>query len=108
MENPIEIKDNRRSTQRFNVLLNAQFYFDNHPGYKDCTIIDISRSGASIKISRDENAVKGTIIILEILKGLESINLRGEIVWVTQIENGYLIGIKFGKLIDSNTFKLLG
>lgn len=59
-------------------------------------------------LPKDENAAKSKIIFLEILKGLESISLRGGIVWITLIEHGYLAGIKFTKLIDINTFKHLG
>jgi hypothetical protein len=108
MQNPINVKDNRRVSQRFTILLKAQYFFENNHSYQDCTIIDISRSGAAIMIPRDDNAAKGKIIFLEILKGLESISLRGALVWVSMVENGYLAGVKFTKLIDANTFKHLG
>jgi hypothetical protein len=108
MQNPIEKKDNRRSCQRFTILLKAQYYFENNHSYRDCTIIDVSRSGAAIMLPKDENAAKGNTIFLEIVKGLESISLRGSLVWVSLIENGYLAGIRFNKLLDMNTLQLLG
>jgi hypothetical protein len=107
MENPGANNYNRRSCQRFTVLLKAQYYFENNHSYRNCTIIDISRSGAAIMLQKDDNAAKGNTIFLEIAKELEPIRLKGSIVWVSLIENGYLAGIRFTKLIDMNMLQLL-
>ena len=108
MQIPIEIKDNLRSCKRFTVLLKAQYYFANYHFYRDCTIIDIGRNGAAIMLPKGENVVKDNIIILEVLKKLEPISLRGSITWVRQVENGYVAGVRFTKLIDMNTLQHLG
>ena len=108
MHNPIEINEERRSCRRFAVLLKAQYFTEKQHAYRDCTIINISRSGAAIMLPKEENAVKGNTIFLEVLKGLESIRLKGSIVRLSLIENGFLAGVRFTKLIDMNTLQLLG
>jgi c-di-GMP-binding flagellar brake protein YcgR len=108
MQNPLSSNSNRRSCQRFTILLRAQYHFDNNLSFRDCTIIDISRSGAAIMLPKDENTAKGNIIFIDILKGLESISLRGAVVWVSIVEGGYLAGVKFTRLIDADIFKRIG
>jgi len=107
MQIPIETKANLRSYKRFTVLQKAQYYTEKNHFYRDCTIIEISRSGAAIMFPKDENVVKDNIIVLEVLKELETIVLKGSIVRVSMIENGYIAGVKFTKLIDMNVLQHL-
>jgi hypothetical protein len=34
--------------------------------------------------------------------GLENVTVKGKVVWSQQIENGFIIGVKFKKLLVSN------
>jgi len=106
MKNSIALKENVRSWQRFNVLLNAKYFLEDFSWYRECVIIDISRQGASINLPIDEKVALGTSIILEIVTNqLDNVTFKGEIVWIKQSENAFLIGIRFKKLLD---FQLLG
>lgn len=106
MQNPVALKENSRSCQRFNVLLNAKYFLEDFNWYRECVIIDISRQGASINLPIDEKIALGISIILELItKQLESITIKGEITWIKQFENAFLIGVQFKKLLD---FRLLG
>jgi hypothetical protein len=105
MQNPI-LKENNRSWQRFNVLLTARYFLDDFSWYREGVIIDISRQGASINLPIDEKVALGNRIILEVVtKQLESITIKGEIIWIKQFEKAFLIGVRFKKLLD---FNLLG
>ena len=76
----IDKKGNRRSIQRLAVNMKAHSYLEHSHSHQDCTIIDISMTGAAVMLPKDENAAKGDTIFLEVMKGLESIGLRGRIV----------------------------
>jgi len=105
MQNPI-LKENNRSWQRFNVLLKAKYFLDDFSWYREGVIIDISRQGVSINLPIDEKVVLGNSIVLEVItKQLESITMKGEIVWIKQFEKAFLVGVRFKKLLD---FHLLG
>jgi hypothetical protein len=106
MRNPVDLKQNIRSWQRFNVLLKAKYLLEDLSWYRECVIIDISREGASINLPIDEKISLGTFVILVIVtKQLENIILQGKIKWIKQAEHTVLVGIKFKKLLD---FQLLG
>lgn len=105
MQNPVDLKENIRSWQRFNILLKARYLLDELSWYRECVIIDISREGASINLPIEENVALGTCVILEITnKQLENIILQGKIKWIKQYENSLLVGVRFKKLLD---FQLL-
>ena len=100
MQNPI-LKENNRSWQRFNVLLKAKYFLDDFSWYREGVIIDISRQGTSINLPIDEKVALGNSIILEVVtKQLDNVTFKGEIVWIKQSENAFLIGIRFKKLLD--------
>jgi len=106
MQNPVPLKENSRSWQRFNILLKAKYFLEDFSWYREGVIIDISREGASVNLPIEEKISLGTFVILEIVnKQLENILLKGEIKWIKQSENALLVGIRFQKLLD---FHLLG
>jgi len=101
MQNPVDLKENIRSWQRFNILLKANYLLEDFSWYRECVIIDISREGASINLPIEEKISLGTFVILVIVtKQLENITLQGKIKWIKQSENAVLVGVKFKKILD--------
>jgi hypothetical protein len=106
MKNEVSLKENGRSWQRFNILLRARYFLQDFSWYRECVIIDISRQGASVNLPIDEKVALGNSIILEVVtKQLDNITFKGDIVWIKQSENAFLVGVKFKKLLD---FQMLG
>jgi hypothetical protein len=107
MQNIIDLKENRRIGKRFMVLFQARFLVVHSQSYKECIIIDISRKGACAKLPPGENVMIGGEIFFELpTKGLDNVMVKGEVVWSKQIENGFIIGVKFKKLLDSEILKI--
>ena len=103
MQNIVELKENGRAGKRFTLLFQTRFLVAHSQGYKECIIIDISRKGACAKLPAGENVMIGGEIFFEIpANGLENVTAKGEVVWSQQIENGFIIGVKFKKLLISN------
>ena len=103
MQNTVELKENRSAAKRFTLLFQTRFLVAHSQRYKECIIIDISRTGACAKIPADEKVLIGDEICFELpAKELNNATVKGEIVWSQQIENGFIIGVKFKKLWASN------
>jgi hypothetical protein len=69
-------------------------------------LIDVSRTGACLKIQKELNLTVGGTILLEILaRDHNNINIKSQIVWFKQTEDGYVIGIKFNKPLDDASFR---
>jgi hypothetical protein len=100
------VTDNRRTFKRFGVLLKISYFLHNAPYPKEGLMVDVSRKGACIKIQHESNLSAGGTILLEILaKDLNNINIKGEIAWSKQTEDGLLIGVKFNKPLDDASFR---
>jgi hypothetical protein len=98
--------EDRRVFKRFDVLLKISYFLYNAPYPKEGLMIDISRTGACLKIQKETNLSAGGTILLEILsRDLNNVNIKGEISWVKQTEEGFIIGVKFNKAIDDASFR---
>jgi hypothetical protein len=98
--------EDRRVFKRFGVLLKISYFLYNAPYPKEGLMLDISKTGACLKIQKEANLSVGGTILLEILsRDSNNINIKGEISWVKQSEDGYVIGVKFNKVIDDATFR---
>lgn len=98
--------EDRRAFKRFEVLLKVTYYLYNAPYPKEGLLVDVSKRGACIKIQKEINLSAGGTILLEILTtDLKTLNIKGEIVWFKQSEDGYIVGIKFNKLLDDASFR---
>jgi c-di-GMP-binding flagellar brake protein YcgR len=98
--------EDRRAFKRFEVLLKITYYLYSAPYPKEGLLVDVSRRGACIKIQKEINLSAGGTILLEILTpDLKTLNIKGEIVWFKQSEDGYIVGIKFNKLLDDASFR---
>jgi hypothetical protein len=106
MQNPIPLKENSRTWQRFNILLRAKYFLEDVSWYRECVIIDISREGASVNLPIEEKISLGTSVILEIMnKELENITLKGVVKWIKHSERALLVGVRFKHTLN---FNLLG
>jgi hypothetical protein len=96
----------RRTFKRFGVLLKVSYFLYNAPYAKDGLMIDLSRTGACLKIQKEQSLSAGGTILLEILaRDLNIINIKGEIMWFKQTEDGFVVGIKFNKPLDDASFR---
>jgi len=105
----IEQKGNR-SFQRFSVRLSGRFLSGGQDtGWKECTIIEISRNGMLITYPLSEKIHKGATVCLEIYipKQLDSLNAKGTVRWLKQTENSVISGIELCKPVDENIFSKL-
>ncbi len=66
MQNIVELKKNRRAGKRFTMLFQTRFLVANSSNYKDCIIIDISRTGACAKLPAGEKVMIGDEICFEL------------------------------------------
>jgi PilZ domain len=98
--------EDRRVFKRFGVLLKISYFLYNAPYPKEGLMIDISKTGACLKIQKEANLSVGATILLEILsRDLNNINIKGDISWVKQSEEGFVIGVKFNKVLDDASFR---
>jgi hypothetical protein len=108
MEIPANIKEDRRSWKRFDLLMKANYFLPKNTWYKECAIIDISRQGACIKTPAETDIRAGSSISLELFtKEIQSVNIKGIIKWIKESENGLIIGIKFNSALDNKIYKNL-
>jgi len=66
MQNTVDLKENRRAEKRFLVFIQARFLVAHSQRYKECIIIDISRTGACAKLPRGEIVTIGGEIFLNL------------------------------------------
>jgi len=98
--------EDRRVFKRFGVVLKISYFLYNAPYAREGLMIDVSRTGACLKIQKEKNLSAGGTILLEILaRDLKNVNIKGAIVWIKQTEEGYIIGVKFNKPLDDASFR---
>jgi hypothetical protein len=98
--------EDRRAFKRFGVLLKISYFLYNAPYPKEGLMLDVSRTGACIKTQKETNlSVSGTILLEILARDLNSINIKGEISWARQTEEGFVVGVKFNKPLDDATFR---
>lgn len=104
-----DIQKNKRVWPRYNVMLQAHCFSLGCALNIECTIIDISKGGASIRLQKCENISCGMTIIVNITnKKLQDIAINGTIAWIKRAEESYFVGIKFKKLLDADTLLSIG
>ena len=109
MGNPKTVNENKRVHKRSAVLLPVRYFLLNSTYPKEGVIIDVSRQGACVKLPTEKSISKGSGIILEVFdKQFNNITIRGEVVWIRQTADTFIVGVKFQKLLDMNTFNNLG
>lgn len=98
---------NRRGCSRESIRLPAQYFIKNQSArYMDCTIVNLSRSGAGVLFPAGEALDKGAPVFLDIVvpKSFEQLTLRGEIKRTYREESRQFGGIKFDANLPKDLF----
>jgi len=101
-----DIKHNRRFKNRSIKDARAQYFLKKYSlRYQDCSIINISPTGAKVKLPRHEKFNQGTEIYLDIYlsAGFKQISVSGMITWFKRSENEIICGVQFAKKLDEDT-----
>lgn len=100
MDSFLDSKD-RRDYVRFESSAMAQYFFKKRSQrFKECEVVDVSRSGIAIRVPVSEDVFDGMDVVLEItLPGsLDHMTVSGTIKWSQSTETG-LVGIRFDNLL---------
>jgi len=98
---------NRRASRRENANLPAQYFIKKQSArYMDCTIVNLSRSGAGVLFPAGETLDKGAPVFLDVVvpKSFEQLTLRGEIKRNYHEGSKLFGGIKFDSLLPEDMF----
>lgn len=101
---------NRRGCSRENTRLPAQYFIKNRSvRYLDCTIVNLSRSGAGILFPSGEALEKGAPVFLDVVvpKSFEQLTLRGEIQRARAEGAQQFGGVKFDAKLPHDLFARL-
>jgi hypothetical protein len=102
----------RRDIQsdRFSVKLKVRYYLQEmKTNWQECTITDISPSGAALEFHTSEKIDVGTTLFLEIVdsSSRESNNVQGIVRWVKEGKEDFSVGIKASSKSDEDKFAVL-
>jgi len=89
--------EERRKSKRFTVSLKAQYFLKERKGSgKECTVININRSGAGLEFYTSEKINVSSSLLLEIFvpDSRESINVKGILRWFKKGERDFIGGIE--------------
>jgi len=93
--------ESRRTCDRFESSAVLQYFFKkSSQRFKDCELVDVSRSGIAIRVPVSEDIYVGMDAVLEITlpRSLDHITVKGTIAWSQSTETG-LVGIQFASLL---------
>ena len=102
--------ENRRRFSRFDTQLMARYLIkEKKGGWGECTIINVSRKGMSIRFHSCEKIIAGSTFHLEIFvpTGLEPINVKGILKRIEQEEDNLIGSIELTEVLDENTLAKL-
>jgi len=100
----IDVMDHR-SFKRFPVCHNGRFFSTGqNAGWRECTIIDVSRKGILIACPLSEKIAVGATVCLEIYvpKQMDPVNAKGTVKWVKETKHAVVSGIELCKLLDED------
>ena len=104
-----EFKLNRRASDRYSTSLMAKYFIKNKSmRFEDCTVIDLSRTGAGIEFPSGETLTEGAEIFIELTvpDGFEQLHVKGTIQRVDSEQS--VGGVRFCETLDKHTyFKLV-
>lgn len=101
---------NRRSKDRVNTRLNAQYFIKKKSSqYSECRVVNLSRTGAAVSIPPNERPECGNIMFIDIYipKTLSHVSAQAEIKRVEKRDRELVCGIKFIELISQPVFAQL-
>ena len=94
--------EERRKTKRFATNLKAQYFLKERKEGRECTVINISRSGVGLEFYTAEEVVAGSTLLIKIstAKSLETTEVEGIVKWVTHGEKDFVSGIEATSQLD--------
>ncbi len=104
----MEIAINRRGKDRFATEILAKYFFKNlSMRYEDCTIVNLSRTGAAIEFPAHQELHQGEQVFIELIvpRSFEQITVKGTLRRIQPSE--HIGGIRFEELLDERIFELL-
>lgn len=98
----------KRSRDRFKLFLKGQYSCGQLSMKKECTVLDISMSGACLKLPKDADVGEGASIFFEVLnQEMKRIPLEARIVWSQHTGESVLVGSRFIQALDKDIFDSL-
>ena len=102
--------ESRRFIRFFSNLKARYLIEDVDRDWEECTIINASLNGMSIKFNTSSTIDVGATISLEIYvpTELEPVNLKGNLMWIAEAMHYFIGGIEYSDVLDNNAFAKLG
>jgi hypothetical protein len=98
----------RRKWERFKCVLQGKYYLEQRGTPRGCTVLDISVTGACLKVPGDEEVAAGTSIFIEVLNGeMNKITIEALAIWCQHTDESVLVGCWFVTMLDTATFESL-
>ena len=104
--------DERRKYIRFPVMLQAR-YAESGGGWKECSVIDISREGMGISIYSREEIATGSRLQMEINLPVRNdpVAMEGVLMWIRKLKDdppfNYLGGVRISSITPEEKWVLL-
>ena len=101
----------RKKSIRIPTSVKAHYFFnEQEQDAMECTVINISLSGAGLAFYTPKHIGVGSMLSLKIfaLEGKAIINLAGIVRWVNQGKKDFLCGIKLTEALDEIKLVMLG
>ncbi len=108
-----EPMDERRKYIRFPVTLQARYEERNGCGWKECSVIDISREGMGISIYSREAITTGTGLRMEITVPVkhEPVAMEGVLMWIREQRNdphfNYIGGVRISSITAEDKWAMM-
>jgi hypothetical protein len=103
-------EESNRTFKRFSVRLSGRFLSgEQNTGWKECSILNISRKGMQITFPVSEKIPVGATVCIEIYipKQLDPVNAKGTVKWIKQTEDTVITGVELCRALDQDLFNKL-
>lgn len=97
--------EERRKSKRFTINLKAQYSQEERKGKgKECTVINISRTGAGLELYTSEKIIVGTTLFFEMFapEVIGPTKVEGIVRWVKQGKKDFIGGIEVTSKSDKD------
>ncbi len=105
--------DDRRKFLRFPVQLSGRYSEKGGEGWKECSVIDISREGMGLSIYSKEHISKGLFLKMEIDFPPQQVPIvvEGRLIWIKKLEDNtpfnYMGGVLLTTIAPEDKWKLM-
>jgi len=100
--------EDQRSWERFKFFLKAKCSFEQSSRKRECTVLDMSVTGACLKLPKDVDVAEGAQIVIEVLnKDMNKVSMESLVMWSQHTGVSVLVGCKFKQTLDTAVFDSL-